>query len=250
MTMTTRFECDQKEWVVAYLYDEVAPGERQAIEAHLDRCAACRREVGELRGVRQHLSAWAPPEPELGFRIVRDEPARVLRPWWRTPVWGLGLAAAATILMAAGAAVANLELRYDTQGLTVKTGWGPRSDAVAAAVSRADLQALETRLRTDLAAGPASAAPAPAASQPVAAVDEAAILRRVSALIGQSEDRQQRELALRLTQVVRDVDQQRRTDWMRISQGFGRLEDLTGAGAMQQREMMNYLMRVSQRDQR
>jgi hypothetical protein len=117
-------------------------------------------------------------------------------------------------------------------------------------VSRADLQALEARLRNELAARPASRAPSTAASVPTVAVDDAAILRRVSALIGQSEERQQRELALRLTQVVRDVDQQRRTDWMRISQGFGRLEDLTGAGVMQQREMMNYLMRVSQRDQR
>ena len=249
MTMTTRFTCDQKDRLIAFLYDEIADEERQLIGAHLDQCRACCREVGSLRDVRGHFSAWTPPEPALGFRVVRDEPARVLRPRWRSAVWGLGFAAAAALVLAAGAAVANLEVRYDAQGFTVRTGWG--SGSAAPTVSHADLQALESRLRKDLPVAPAGTTPVAGAPEPArTAVDEAAIVRRVSALIGQSEARQQRELALRLTQVVRDVDQQRRADWVRIAQGFGRLEDLTGAGVMQQREMMNYLMRVSQRDQR
>jgi hypothetical protein len=254
--MTINAGCDQKDRLVGYLYDEVTDEERHAVEAHLATCAGCRREVDDLRGVRLHLSSWSPPEPELGFLIVR-EPARARRVWWRQPAWGVALAAAAVLVLAAAAAVANLEVRYDAQGVTVRTGWSAPAPSAAPAVTpssvtamatpvanaadarpwQTELAALETRLRADLAARPAAAAAAP---------DEASVLRRVSALVAESETRQQRELALRLTQLVRDTDQQRRADWARIAQGFGRLEDLTGAGAAQQREMMNYLMRVSQ----
>ena len=72
------------------------------------------------------------------------------------------------------------------------------------------------------------------------------MLRRVQALIEQSEQRQQRELALRLAQVVRDVDAQRRADLLRVDQNLGQLEGQTGAAAAQQRELLNYLVRVSE----
>ena len=254
MAMTIKAACDSKDDLVAYLYDEATPAARDAIETHLAACAACRQELDDLRGVRRRLAAWAPPEPDLGFRIVRDTRAPARWSGWRAPAWGLGLAAAATLVLAAAAAVTNLEVRYDAQGLTVRTGWraspaepAPASAAVpvsAVAVTgepwRADLQALEQRLRRDFRTTPAQ--PAAAA----AGVDQPAALRQVSTLISESETRQERELALRVTQLVRDVDEQRRADWARISQGFGRLESLTGAGVAQQREMMNYLMRVSQ----
>jgi hypothetical protein len=70
-------------------------------------------------------------------------------------------------------------------------------------------------------------------------------LERVRALIAESEQRQQRELALRLTQFGRDFDQQRRTDLVRINQGFGQFEGRTGAEIARQRQMLDYIMRVS-----
>jgi hypothetical protein len=70
-------------------------------------------------------------------------------------------------------------------------------------------------------------------------------LDRVRSLIAESEQRQQRELALRLTQFGRDVDQQRRTDLVRINQGFGQFEGRTGAEIARQRQMIDYIMRVS-----
>ena len=257
MAMTIKAVCDNKDDLVAYLYDEVTPAEREAIKTHVAACAACRQEIDDLRGVRGRLASWAPPEPDLGFRVVRDTRAPARWSGWRAPAWGLGLAAAATLVLAAAAAVANLEVRYDEQGLTVRTGWrAPAAEpapVAAAAVPaptpatavtgepwRADLQALEQRLRREIRT---------TSAQPVAtaaAVDQPAVLRQVSTLISESETRQERELALRVAQLMRDVDEQRRADWVRISQGFGRLENLTGAGVAQQREMMNYLMRVSQ----
>jgi hypothetical protein len=54
-------------------------------------------------------------------------------------------------------------------------------------------------------------------------------------------------MALRLAEVVRDIDTQRRADMRRVADGLGVLEGRTGAVTAQQREMMNYLLRVSQR---
>jgi hypothetical protein len=62
------------------------------------------------------------------------------------------------------------------------------------------------------------------------------------ALIEESERRQQRELALRLAQVVQDVETQRRADLVQIEQNIGHIEGLTAA----QRDMMQYLVRVSE----
>jgi hypothetical protein len=69
----------------------------------------------------------------------------------------------------------------------------------------------------------------------------------VKQLIAASETRTQREMALRMAEVLRDVDTQRRADMRRVADGLGVLEGRTGAAVAQQREMMNYLLRVSQR---
>ncbi len=74
-------------------------------------------------------------------------------------------------------------------------------------------------------------------------------MARVKQLIEASETRTQREMALRMTEMVRDMDTQRRADMRRVADGLGVLEGRTGAVTAQQREMMNYLMRVSQRQQ-
>jgi hypothetical protein len=54
-------------------------------------------------------------------------------------------------------------------------------------------------------------------------------------MIDQSEQRQQRELALRLSQLNSEVDAQHQADLLRIQQNFGQ----------QQEDVMNYLVRTS-----
>ena len=68
----------------------------------------------------------------------------------------------------------------------------------------------------------------------------------VQKLIDDAEIRQQRNLALRMTEVSRDFSVQRQADLVQIQQGLGRLEGRTEAEAARAREMMNYIMRVSQ----
>jgi hypothetical protein len=68
----------------------------------------------------------------------------------------------------------------------------------------------------------------------------------VKALIDESESRQQRELALRLADVVRDFDTQRQADMLRVDENFGQLEGQTGVEVARQRELLNSLVKVSQ----
>jgi hypothetical protein len=251
--MTLVMRCDEKERLVGYLYDECSAAERAAVEAHLSRCARCAAEVADLRAVRVHLSGWKAPETDLGFRVTREPvvvpPARAR---WVLPVWAQ--AAAAVLVLAAGAGLANLEIQYGTGGVTVRTGWGKDSKTTPAVVrtphdtaaTGADLSALEQRLRAEFAASAhaqtarsavPSAAPTPAGSRDV--------VQQVRALLADSEERQRKEFALRLAQVFRDVEAQRSTDLVRIEQNMRQLEGVTGEQMQGQHEMMNYLRRVS-----
>jgi hypothetical protein len=248
--MTMPVECESKEAIVAYLYDEIDAVERNRIEAHLARCSECRAEVNALRAVRIELPAWAPPERDLGFTIADRAQTAAPPRRWIMPAWGL--AAAATLVLAAAAAIANLEVSYDADGLTVRTGWGrtvaaPAETRAAMPVVtsqpdwRAELTSLEGRLRDEFAAKEA----APRVS--AAATNESDdVLRRVRTMIGESETKQQRELALRLAQVLRDFDRQRQTDLLRIQYGLGQLERSGAAD----REMVNHLVRVSSQQPR
>jgi hypothetical protein len=122
--------------------------------------------------------------------------------------------------------------------------------AAADAPWRADLAALQEQIRSEIRQAPAAPAATPvstAAGGGARAMSDEAFMARVKQLIEASETRTQREMALRMAEVVRDVDTQRRADMRRVADGLGVLEGRTGAVTAQQREVMNYLMRVSQR---
>jgi len=252
--MSTRFTCDDGETLVAYLYDELDPGPRAAVAEHLRTCTACTAEVAALGGVRRVLGEWTPPAPPLRFTVAPDVPAAMARParsgWHAVPAWAQF--AAATLAVAVGTAVANVQVRHDAAGWTVTTGWMTPAPVASAAIApptaaaardteawRPALAALEQSLRRELAAERAVAAPASAPAPDT--------VGRVRTLIQESERRQQQELALRLAQFSRDLDLQRRADLVRIDQGIGQLEGRTGAEVARQREMLNYIVRTGLR---
>jgi hypothetical protein len=259
--MSETFHCDDKEQLVAYLYDELDGSVRRRVEDHLRVCAACAAEVAGLSGVRRELAGWAPPEAALGFTMVQAaQPAAsaaVARPsrWWHGSVPAWAQAAAAVLVVAAGLSIANLQIRYGADGLTISTGWmapavvagTPPAQAAVSTSGPADapawqpaLAALESSLRQEIRETRASA-PALAASPR----SEALSTERVADLIEQSERRQKQELALRLAQFGRDLEVQRRSDLVRINQGFGQFEGRAGAEIARQRQMLDYIMRVS-----
>ena len=64
-------------------------------------------------------------------------------------------------------------------------------------------------------------------------------------LLDESERRQQRELALRVAEVLRDVNAQRAADLVRIDRSLGIVQNNTGVEVAKQRELLNYLVRAS-----
>jgi len=252
------------ERLLDYLYGELPASERDAFERHLHDCVECRAELAELGGTRLALASWSPPDSELGFKVVRaaDPEPRRSRYQFR-PAWGL--AAAAVLVLAVAAAIANVEVRYDSNGFAVRTGWaggerGPTGAAAPAAVTaaaaseqwQADLRLLDARLQQLEQAGERTvrAADVPdgdvPGNAPAARMSDAELLRAVRGIIAESERRQQRELALRVTQVIRDFDATRAGDLARVEQGLRQIQGLTDAELIQHRNTLNHLLRVTQ----
>lgn len=263
--MSLMFTCDDKATFVAYLYDEIDAPDRQRVEEHLRECVACAAEVGALSGVRTQLAQWAPPLTELGFTVIAkaareseraDAPAAaepppsatVLRPaqWWHTvPVWAQ--AVAAIFVLAVSAAVANVQVKSGPDGLVVSTGWmtPAANSATVAPAAPADneqwktaLIALEQQLREEIRTTRETGT-VRVASRSEGPDD--ATLRRVRDLLAASESKQNRELAFRMTQLMSDINVQRRADLLRVEQAIGH----TGVEVAKQRQQLNYVIRAS-----
>jgi hypothetical protein len=282
--MTNHSKCGERESLVALVYDECEESERHRLEAHVHACAMCAEELLQLRATHTALAAWPVAEPDkpivqrLGselrpWRLVQpDDHEQADREAGRSRrVFSVrwAQAAAAVLVLGASLAIANIEIKFASDGVVVRTGWqkspieeatrptervatGPldraRGEDAASAPWRADLATLERQLRNEFSVRPFVEAStrnvSVGSSRPGT---DGQLLQRLRQLIDDSERRQQRELALRVAQVVREVEAQRRGDLARIEQGFGRLEGVTGQEALRQRELLNYLVRVSQR---
>lgn len=254
---TCRYGDHRDEAIVAFLYDEGdgSPAERASFEAHLQTCARCRAEVAQLRGVRASLAHWSPPD-----FVSTNPPSAVRNPqWWRQiPVWAQ--VAAAMLFLGVSAGIANLDVRYDRNGLSVRTGWSGRaggsggSDVApgfspANAPWKADIAALESQLK-NMRATQTQTAAAGVRTVAAAAPADAEVTRRVRALVEESEKRQQRELALRIAELLRDVNAQRQADLVKIDRTLGVVQNSVGIEVMKNRQQINQmdlLYRASQR---
>jgi anti-sigma factor RsiW len=283
-----RYSGDRDHAIVSYLYSDDGGfdvAERAAFDAHLVTCDRCRAELASFEGVRATLGAWSPPhlrsEKSLSFGAAGPvaaatshqqpatgdpPPATSHRSRWREiPAWAQ--VAAAMLCLGVGASVANLDVRYDASGLQVRTGWltaarAPVAEAGEpisgvspdAAPWRAELTALEQRLRADLRQPPANPTNVVANRGNLADSANPAyadLLRRVRTLVDDSERRQQRELALRLGEAVREVNAQRQFDLMRIDRSIGAMQNNTGREMLRQRnEILTYVSAVRTASQR
>jgi hypothetical protein len=149
------------------------------------------------------------------------------------------------------AAIANIEVRYAGDGVVVRTGWnrtgeGSAVQGGAPTLTPADWNvqaaALDRRLR-DLEASARGRPPVQMASAPGVSDEDA--LRRMRELLTQSEMRQQRAFADRLTQISRDFDMQRKLDLAAIDQGMARLQSASGDEVRQYREMVQRVTRTA-----
>jgi hypothetical protein len=263
-----RYSGDRNQAIVSYLYSDDGGfdlAERASFAAHLATCDRCRTELAAFEGVRASLGHWSPPSfhPEDSPMVGEDAPQPLAvvggGSWWRDiPAWAQ--VAAALLFLGVGAGIANLDVRYDATGLQVRTGWSGAAPAPVTPVTpvipvtqvtqvsqpaagradsdapwRTDLAALEQRLLAEVHQ------PSPAAATAANSLN-GEVLRRVRALVDDSERRQQRELALRLAEAVRDVNAQRQADLVRIDRNIGAIQNNTGREMLRQRnEMLNYV---------
>jgi hypothetical protein len=233
---------DNQDALLDYLYEEGDPAERLAIAKHLQECAPCSVAVLEFQSVRGMLSDWTPPATQ-SLSASLDQRARSGRSWGWGPTttkeswWGWQpalQAAAAVLIFAAGMGVSQLDVEYQDGTLIVRrqpvmvdvppmSPASVRNASIELPAERVDINQIERELRGRLESRNASS------------VDIESLLQRVRAMIDQSEQRQQRELALRLSQVAREVDTQHQADLLRVQQEFGQQQEAT----------MDYLVRTS-----
>src|SRR4029453_3096592 len=241
--MSITFTCDDKQTLVSYLYGEIDDATRQVVDAHLATCAACASEVMALGDARAELGLWVPPDVELDFTIVKKSQlpaANVLRParWWSTvPAWAQ--AAAAILVLAAGAAIAHVQVKSSPEGFSVSPGRRrPAELAAPAAVPDQSWQpafvALEQQLRNEIRNA------RPQEARVSGPIDEATI-NRVRQLIAATQQRHEQALAMRFVEFTRDMNMQRRADM----QNIGRVVGSYDGELMRQRQMINNVIRVS-----
>lgn len=232
--------CDSKELLVSYLYDEIDPVAKRSFQKHLATCAECRDELAELGATRAQIATWTPPDADLGFRIIREAESPKRRWFQWSPAWGF--AAAAMVLVAISAAIANLDVRYGSDGLIVRTGWNHAIEAQARVTPvdwKAKAEELDRRVR-DLEQAPSQPSVVRTASG--SELSEP----RVREIVSQSEARQQRLVTARLTEIMREYDAQRRLDLATIGQGMTRLQNSNGAELKQTKDLLQrYFVRTA-----
>jgi len=268
--------CGDPGALVSYLYNDGSPEELAAISTHVQSCDTCTGELAALGDTRELLVAWSPPQTELGLTLTSDAlplsvpppaPSRAVSfadsakrgqvdtvPWWRqsTPVWMQALAA--TMVFAAGMVIgANRSAAPPSSAMAVNSGamavpakveTAVKADAALKTdnVSHGELADLEHRLRAELARLSPSASAQAAPVQTASRNDDEAVIKRVRALLNESEEKQRGELALRTAQVLRDIEIQRKVDLATLQQNIGQIQGATGAELRRQRDLYDQLI--------
>lgn len=242
--MSLTFECGDKNALVAYLYEECEPELRDVISGHLTRCDSCSSEIDGLGWTRRRLEVWTPPMPELGFQMpVPVQAARV--PWWRAPLPAWAQAVAALVIFGVGLSVGLA--RGPVAAPQVPSAEPPataETTTPANGATRTDLARLEERIKSEIAQI-RTAAPV----RQVVSPSDDGLMKRVEALLAESEERQRREFTLRSVEMARDFEAQRRIDMASVREAVGQFQGVTGTEIRQQREAIdriNSLIRVGQ----
>ena len=219
------------------LYGEADAAAARRVDEHLSGCRDCRDEMDALRRLRGDLGHWELP---ASLRASRPLPSMLRSGWWRP------LAAAATVLLALGAALglSGSELRYEAGRVSFRLGRAPVAAPAPVPASFRDVEsrllALEARqdetlrtLQATLASGPA--------------LDADRVLSRLERLIADSEARQALLLDARLEDHAERAERQRRYDMAQVSAGLSYLDGKTGLQVARTTELVGQVLQASQK---
>lgn len=144
-------DCDMREALVSYLYNEATAEEKNRFEAHLADCAACKRELTSFHSVRDQLQQWQLDDlPVLRIEAARQAKSQrsfveiVKELFSITPLWAKcagALAAAIFVLAVMG-----------TEVSVGRDGFSYRADILRTkketAVPQPDIEQVRAELRT------------------------------------------------------------------------------------------------------
>ncbi len=122
--------------ISAWIDDELAQPDANAVESHVAGCATCQEWVASLRNLSQCFETDVAPDPGfvIRFRERRDEVS--VAPWWTwrelalrlVPLAAAVLVAASAVLWMSAAPAASLqELERDALGAPVAFDNGPEA---------------------------------------------------------------------------------------------------------------------------
>jgi len=121
---------------MGYLYDEIAPGRKRELRAHLAQCGDCGRQLHQWRASRLALDDWKLPARRP--RILATPPATMLK-------W----AAAAAVVLVAGFAIARQSSNAASEVAELKTAVGRLTQKIEN--DRAAINEQSARLLTEYA---------------------------------------------------------------------------------------------------
>lgn len=222
--------CEQREQLIAYLYDEASASERKSTEAHLQTCETCREELRAFRDVRQDLLAWDVPAHEsvwTPFVTTRTQPV-----WRQMPAWAM--AAAAMLVfglgIAGGFAGRALASRGDAPAQVAQVQPMTPPANVTPAASLEELRALQSRMNELEHA--ASARTVSAAPVSTSASSDAAILAKVEQLIRESEGRVNHKTTQKVLSIISDMNNLRLADRAVLTQQISDLQERTNGNIL------------------
>ena len=240
--MNETFECGDTGALVAYLYEECEPEIRDVIATHLIRCESCSNEVDGLGWTRRRLQAWTPPVAELGFQMLVPLESLGCHGGARRSRHGHKRSQLSSFSASACRWVWHVvqEVRY-RRCRRFNPSW-PRRTRHRARTSlnwRSVCRSEMAQMRT--------AGHDTGVRQATSSDDD--IMKKVEALVAQSEERQRREFTLRSVEMARDFEAQRRIDMASVRETVGQFQGAAGTEIRQQREAIdriNNFIRVSQ----
>ncbi|MFP5262744.1 MAG: anti-sigma factor family protein [Blastocatellia bacterium] len=196
--------CDRREALVSYLYNEATPGEIRDFENHLTGCPACKQEVRAFERVRGMLQQWQLEDMPV-VRVVTEPPSprrpalAVLKELFAvTPAWAKALGAAAMTLLVLAAMGTDISIGRD--------GFSFRADIMRRQPAAQAVHSPASRDSADEVMGAAELERV-----------KADVKTLVSQMVAESERRQSEDMKAQLISLESQLQNMRSADLARIA---------------------------------
>jgi hypothetical protein len=111
--------CDMREALVSYLYNEATPEEARRVEDHMTSCQTCKQELAAFARVRDQLQQWQLEDMPIVRVVTEPQGARksalaALKELLAVmPVWGKAIGAVAAVLLVFAVMGTNVSIGRD-----------------------------------------------------------------------------------------------------------------------------------------